>query len=103
MSALSDSDQEVLDHIKIKRPKLYHVLLHNDDYTTMEFVIEVLERFFQKNTQQAQEIMLEVHKKGRAICGTYTFDIAEMKVIKVSQHAKNNGFPLRCGLIPADS
>lgn len=81
---------------KIDTPKMYRVILHNDDYTTMEFVIEILEKIFDKNSQEANSIMLNVHKRGRGICGIYTYDIAVTKVAQVHELAVQNQFPLRC-------
>jgi ATP-dependent Clp protease adaptor protein ClpS len=80
----------------LETPKMYKVILHNDDYTTMEFVIEILERIFNKNTQEATTIMLDVHKRGAGICGIYTYDIAVTKVAQVHELAVQNQFPLRC-------
>lgn len=80
----------------VEVPKKYAVLLHNDDYTTMEFVIEVLERFFQKNKEQAFEIMLRIHKHGSGVAGLYTRDIAETKAHQVTELARSKGFPLLC-------
>ena len=85
---------------KVKRPPLYRVILHNDDYTTMDFVVVVLQRFFFKNETEATHIMLNVHKKGWGIAGTYTFEIAETKVKQVHSFAKNNQHPLKCSLEP---
>ncbi len=76
---------------------MYKVILYNDDYTTMEFVIEVLQRFFASNNERAQQLMLQIHNEGSAVCGIYTRDVAETKVIQVTQHAQQNGHPLRCG------
>lgn len=83
---------------KTKPPRLYKVILYNDDYTTMDFVIDVLQRFFAMNRERAQQIMLKVHNEGFAVCGTYSKDIAETKVAQVLQYAKQNGHPLRCGM-----
>lgn len=77
---------------------MYKVLLHNDDYTTMEFVIEVLQRFFLINRERAQQLMLQVHNEGSAVCGIYTRDIAETKVTLVTEFAQQNGHPLRCSM-----
>ncbi len=87
---------------KVKRPRQYKVLLHNDDYTTMEFVVYVLQRFFGKTSEEAQRIMLKVHTEGVGICGVYTHEIAETKVTQVSKAAKENGHPLMCSMEPAD-
>ena len=79
-----------------KEPSLYRVVLLNDDYTTMEFVVHVLEKIFHKSTAEATQIMLQVHKKGAGICGVYTRDIAETKVAVVHEMAAQKSFPLRC-------
>lgn len=81
---------------KAKKPSMYKVLLLNDDYTPMEFVIAVLEKFFNKNRQEATEIMLHVHRRGVGICGVFTFEIAETKVTQVMDYAKMNEQPLQC-------
>jgi ATP-dependent Clp protease adaptor protein ClpS len=81
---------------QIKPPKLYKVLLLNDDFTTMEFVIEVLTTFFSKSMEQATQIMLKVHNEGSAVCGVYTKDVAETKVAQVSAFSTQHGHPLRC-------
>ena len=81
---------------KIKRPPLYKVLLLNDDYTPMEFVVYVLERFFSVSNQQAVDIMLTVHNKGLAVVGVFSFEIAETKVAQVMELARRNQHPLQC-------
>src|SRR5512146_1430220 len=81
-----------------KPPRMYKVILFNDDYTTMDFVIEVLERFFAMNRERAMQIMLKVHNEGSAVCGVYSYDVAETKVAQVSEFAKQQGHPLRCGM-----
>ena len=78
-----------------KTPKMYQVLLLNDDYSTMEFVVSVLESIFQKSPAAAHRLMMEVHTQGKAICGTYTFEIAETKVDTVRDMAQREGFPLQ--------
>ena len=83
---------------KPKPPSMYSVLLFNDDYTPMEFVVEVLERFFNKNREQATQIMLQVHTKGTGVCGIYPLDIAETKVSQVLDLAKEQGHPLQCNM-----
>ncbi|MDD5406896.1 MAG: ATP-dependent Clp protease adaptor ClpS [Sulfurovaceae bacterium] len=75
-------------------PKKYKVILHNDHYTSMDFVIHVLTSIFHKNAMEAQEIMLQIHEKGKGTCGIYTYEIAQTKVAQVSRLAKQNGFPL---------
>ena len=79
---------------KLKKPRLYRVILHNDDYTTMEFVVESLVRFFHKTATEATHIMLTVHTKGNAVAGVYTRDVAETKVANVLKHARESGMPL---------
>ncbi|TAN71476.1 MAG: ATP-dependent Clp protease adapter ClpS [Gallionella sp.] len=86
------------ERAKTKPPRMYKVILFNDDYTTMEFVIEVLQRFFAMNRERALQIMLKVHNEGSAVCGVYSLDIAETKVAQVSEFAKQYGHPLRCGM-----
>jgi ATP-dependent Clp protease adaptor protein ClpS len=81
---------------KTKKPSLYKVLLLNDDYTPMEFVVHVLERFFGKGREEATRIMLHVHQKGVGICGVYTYEVAETKVTQVMDFARNHQHPLQC-------
>ena len=81
---------------KTKKPSLYKVLLLNDDYTPMEFVVHVLEQFFGKTREDAYRIMLHVHQKGVGVCGVYPFEVAETKVTQVMDYAKQNGHPLQC-------
>jgi ATP-dependent Clp protease adaptor protein ClpS len=84
--------------IEIKTPKMYKVIIHNDNYTTMDFVVEVLMNVFNKQASEATKIMLEVHKKGAGIAGVYTYDIAQTKVNTVHEIAREREFPLRCSL-----
>ncbi len=86
------------DVIETREPRLYKVLLHNDDYTTMEFVISILETVFQKSTPDATKIMLNVHNEGVGVAGVYTKEISETKISVVHQLAKKNEFPLRCSM-----
>ena len=81
---------------KLERPPLYKVLLHNDDFTTMEFVVFVLQTIFGQNEDNAIRIMLNVHKQGIGLAGVYTYEVAEMKVEKVTSLAQANEFPLLC-------
>jgi ATP-dependent Clp protease adaptor protein ClpS len=81
---------------KTKKPSMYKVLLLNDDYTPMEFVIHVLEKFFKKNRQEATEIMLHVHRRGVGLCGVFTYEIAETRVAQVMEFARTNEQPLQC-------
>jgi ATP-dependent Clp protease adaptor protein ClpS len=97
-----ESGVATVSRSKVKRPRQYKVLLHNDDYTTMEFVVYVLQRFFGKTSEEAQRIMLKVHTEGVGVCGVYTHEIAETKVTQVSKSAKENGHPLMCTMEPAD-
>jgi len=82
----------------LKEPPIYKVLLHNDDYTTMEFVVEVLMHVFNKPIPDATRIMLNVHKQGVGICGYYPFEVAETKVDTVHLLAREQGFPLKCSM-----
>jgi len=86
------------ERAKAKPPKMYKVLLFNDDYTTMEFVIEVLQRFFAMDQERAQQVMLKVHNEGSAICGIYSRDVAETKISQVTAFAQQHGHPLRCSM-----
>ena len=94
---LVKGDVRSVSRTKLKKPKLYRVILFNDDYTSMEFVVEILISIFNKPAAEATSIMLDVHKKGTGICGVYTFDIAITKVNQVHKQARLNEFPLRCG------
>lgn len=88
--------------VKTKKPSMYRVLLLNDDYTPMEFVVFVLEQFFNKNREQATRIMLHVHQKGVGVCGVYTFEVAETKVAQVMDLARRNEHPLQCTMEKED-
>jgi len=83
---------------KTKKPSMYKVLTLNDDYTPMEFVVHILERFFNKSWQEATRIMLHVHRRGVGICGVYTYEVAETKVTQVMDFARQNKHPLQCTL-----
>lgn len=82
--------------LKVKKPSLYRVLILNDDYTPMEFVVHVLERFFHKNQEEATQIMLHVHNTGVGQCGVFTYEVAETKVTQVMDFARKNQHPLQC-------
>jgi ATP-dependent Clp protease adaptor protein ClpS len=102
MTAEHNSDNMFKDEIltenkhKFDKPKMYKVLLHNDHYTTMDFVVEVLTSIFHIQVTQANQVMLDVHKKGIGICGVYSRDIAATKVSQVHKLAKSREFPLKC-------
>ncbi|ANA14844.1 Clp protease ClpS [Acetobacter oryzifermentans] len=81
---------------KTRKPAMYKVLMLNDDYTPMEFVVYVLERFFQKNREEATDIMLNVHRRGVGVCGVFTYEVAETKVAQVMDLARQNQHPLQC-------
>ena len=84
------------DDVRLEEPPMFRVLLHNDDYTTMEFVVEILVAVFNKTPEEATEIMLNVHKQGVGICGIFTHELAETKVAIVVDLARASEFPLRC-------
>ncbi len=87
--------EEELDFaLELQEPQMFKVLLHNDDYTSMDFVVDVLTGIFHKTSEEAVQIMLQIHEKERAICGVYSFEIAETKAQQVKQKAKQNEFPL---------
>ncbi len=91
----SDTGVIVKTRRKVKRPRLYNVVMHNDDYTTQEFVVQILKAFFHKSDTDARAIMLTVHMKGRGVAGTYSKDVAESKVAQVTDFARTNGAPLK--------
>lgn len=98
MNALNNIKHEDANEKKKQSstPSKYMVIMHDDDYTTMEFVVAVLQRFFAHNERSALKIMLTIHRKGKGICGIYTAEIAETKMIKVIQYARQHRFPLCC-------
>ena len=96
-----ESDVITEDDIDVKEPKPYHVVLYNDNYTTMDFVVLVLEAIFHHPPSVAEKIMLDVHQKGKGIAGTYTRDIAETKALQTRTLAKEHNFPLKCVAEPA--
>lgn len=97
----SNQDSAVAEKAKVKKPPLYAVLLINDDYTPMEFVVHVLVKFFQKTEDQATQIMLQVHEKGHGVCGIFTREIAETKAARVIQYAQEQQYPLQTRIEPA--
>lgn len=88
-------EHELLDEIQVQYPTKYKVFLINDDYTPMDFVVDILMTLFHKSYQEAQNIMLEVHEHGKGLCGVYSFEIAETKVVQVQRKARESGFPLK--------
>ena len=99
-SGIFQEDAGVQQKPRLQEPKLYRVLLHNDNYTTMEFVVHVLQSVFRKKTEDAVRIMLSVHRNGIGMAGVFTAEIAETKVDSVHRLARENGFPLRCSMEP---
>ncbi len=83
--------------LKVRKPSMFVVIIFNDDYTSMEFVVQVLMSIFNKPAAEATKIMLDVHKNGKGVCGIYSYDIAVTKVKQVHFEAQKEGFPLRCG------
>ena len=100
MSTNSENQSDVYTEkdVDLEEPKLFKVLLHNDNYTTMDFVVHVLETIFYKSSAEATQIMLNVHQKGVGVCGIYTYDVAESKVTQVHMLAKQNQFPLKSSM-----
>ncbi len=90
-----NTEFELIDEISLKYPKKYKVFILNDDYTSMDFVVDILMNIFHKNYQEAENIMLEVHKNGKGLCGVYTHEIAETKVMQVIKKAQEHNFPLK--------
>ena len=87
-------DEEIASEVVLDEPPMYRVILHNDDYTTMEFVVHILQTVFHKTQAQSEQIMLAVHQHGQGVCGVYTREIAQTKVQQVKRLAKENQFPL---------
>lgn len=89
---------DLVSQTALSEPRKYKVILNNDDYTPMEFVVDVLKRFFYFNETLAVEVMLQVHTEGKGVCGFYTHDIAETKVSQVNDYSKANEYPLLCSM-----
>lgn len=89
-------ESDVRSKHEVDEPSMYKVLLHNDDYTTMEFVVHILMMVFRKTVEESTQIMLNVHRMGVGLCGVYPFDVAESKVGTVTRLARENGHPLKC-------
>ncbi|UFH58926.1 ATP-dependent Clp protease adaptor ClpS [Sulfurovum mangrovi] len=87
-------EEEIETSLELEEPRMFKVLLHNDDYTSMDFVVDVLMGIFHKNAMEAEKIMIEIHEKGIGVCGVYSFEIAQTKADQVKQKAKQNEFPL---------
>jgi ATP-dependent Clp protease adaptor protein ClpS len=106
MARKHEPDSEVVTETrtekKLKKPPLFKVLLHNDNYTTREFVVAVLKEIFHKSETEAVQIMLHVHYNGIGVAGIYTYDVAETKIKTVEQLARDNEFPLRLSLEPEE-
>ena len=108
MSAEHERDDEgksgvaLARKVKVERPKPWKILMHNDDYTTMEFVVYVLQQFFQKTRPEAQAIMLQIHTAGVGLCGIFTFEVAESKKEKVMKYAREQGHPLKLTIEQVD-
>ena len=90
-----DLQNDIQNDIKLQEPKKYKVLLLNDDYSTMEFVIDVLVSIFKKTIEDSTKLMLEVHNNGKAVCGVYTYELASTKVAQVKNKARKSGYPLK--------
>ncbi|AMG88353.1 ATP-dependent Clp protease adapter ClpS [Bordetella parapertussis] len=104
MSSTLDTQHDVVVEKQPARtapPPMYQVVLLNDDYTPMEFVVKVLQKFFGKNSEDATRIMLQVHHEGRAVCGVYPRDLAATRIAQVSQYARARQHPLQCIMEPA--
>ena len=97
----SNQETAVAEKAKTKKPPLYAVLLINDDYTPMDFVVHVIMKFFQKSEDEAMRLMLQVHEKGQAVSGIYTREIAESKAARVVQYAQEQQHPLQARIAPA--
>lgn len=106
MSSETERDEQsgtaTIRREKLQAPRKYKVIMHNDDYTTMEFVIHVLQKFFHKSFNEAHAIMMEVHTKGFGVCGIYTYEVAESLTAKVTKYARENGHPLKCSTEPCE-
>ena len=91
----TQSDFEIESDLEVDFPKKYKVYLLNDDYTTMDFVVDILIRIFHKSYEEAERIMLEIHQSDKGLCGVYSYEIAETKIAQVHKRARDNGFPLK--------
>lgn len=98
IQTLDSPTEDIRD--QLKQPPSYAVVLHNDNYTTMEFVVEVLKRLFHKTEEEAMGVMLRIHHEGKGVAGIYPYEIAETKAVQVDQMSRARGFPLKCTLEP---
>ncbi len=96
----TDRELGVKERLRVARPKRFKVVLYNDSYTPMEFVVQLLEQLFQKGPAEATQLMLEIHHKGAGIAGVYVLEVAETKVVAVHRLAEERGYPLRAGAEP---
>lgn len=96
----TDSDVALDESIDLKPPRMFRVLMHNDNYTTMEFVVAVLKSIFRKTEEDAVRIMLNIHEQGVGMCGVYPAAVAETKIAQVHENAREHQFPLRCSMEP---
>ena len=96
MSKVLIKFKKIKTRAKIKKPEFYEVILLNDDFTTMEFVVKVLQLFFNMTKATANKIMIKIHNDGSAVCGVYPYEVAETKVMEVINFAKQNQYPLKC-------
>ncbi|MFT7823959.1 MAG: ATP-dependent Clp protease adaptor ClpS [Sulfurimonas sp.] len=87
-------EEEMETSLRVEEPRMFKVLLHNDDYTSMDFVVDVLMNIFHKNAAEAEKIMIQIHEKGIGVCGVYSYEIAQTKAEQVRQKAKQSEFPL---------
>ena len=93
-----EADPQIKEKIELRSPRLYRVILHNDHYTTMEFVVDILVKIFHQPAREANRIMLDVHRRGSGVCGVYSYDVARTKVSQVLALAREQEFPLKCTL-----
>lgn len=98
----ADSGVATAEKVAVQRPKKFHVVLLNDDYTPMDFVVKILEEIFYKDPQEAAEIMLKIHHEGAGVAGTYSKEVADEKVAEVLTIARAANHPLRCHVVPED-
>ena len=96
-----DDSVQTEERQETKEPDQYRVLLHNDDYTPMDFIVDILVSVFKKSAQDATRIMLDVHRKGKGVVGTYTYDVAASRIQRVHTEARSGGYPLRATMEPA--